>query len=262
MRTADGRVRAFWCRTPSRPNFGDALTPWLLRKMTGRVPEFAHPDDPRHKYFVVGSTVSYVRDNATVWGAGILRHDDDASPAATYRSVRGPLTRRAVLRAGGRCPEVYGDPALLLPRFHQPAVAPPTGRVALVAHYADLPRVAALAPADDDVMLVDIQSSIEAVIDELARADVVASSSLHGVVVAHAYGVPAVWVTFGEPRRADAAKFEDHFLSVGMTPPRPLRIDVRTVTAAQLRDHAVPAPTTVDVSALLDACPIPTPSPT
>ena len=255
MPAPDDRVRAFWCRTPSRPNLGDALTPWLIRKMTGRGPLFVHPDDRRHKYFVAGSVVGYVQHDATVWGAGMLNGSDPVSPRATYRAVRGPLTRARLIEGGASCPEVFGDPALLLPRFYRPTTSHEWPRIGVVAHFSDFPRLSAGFPArHDELRLIDVQKGVERVIDEVASCEVVAASSLHGLIVSHAYGVPAAWVRFGDRPRGDDLKFEDYFRSVDITPPAPLRLGWEGFHGAQLRDAAV-LPQAIDVEPLLSSCP-------
>ena len=111
------RIHAFWCRTPSRPNFGDALTPWLIRRMTGQHPTFVRPEDRREKYLVVGSIIGFAGRASTVWGSGIMNRDDQVSPDARLLAVRGPLTRARALACGADCADVYGDPATLLPRL-------------------------------------------------------------------------------------------------------------------------------------------------
>src|SRR5262245_31354546 len=111
-------VRAFWCRIPSRANFGDAVTPWLIRRITGRVPMFTAPEAPALKYFVTGSIIAHAGRHSTVWGSGIMNWSDAISSEAALVAVRGPLTRERALACGAACPEVYGDPALLLPRFY------------------------------------------------------------------------------------------------------------------------------------------------
>ena len=64
-----------------------------------------------------GSVAALAGPGAIVWGAGVMNADDRIDPRAELVAVRGPLTREAALRSGVPCPPVYGDPALLVPRF-------------------------------------------------------------------------------------------------------------------------------------------------
>jgi hypothetical protein len=217
------RIYAFWCRIPSRGNVGDALTPWLIRRVSGQYPVFVRPEEPRTKYFVSGSIAGYAREGCVVWGAGILDRTDRISPRATLLAVRGPLTREAALACGADCPEVYGDPALLLPRFYPLPDIPRRG-MGLVPHFSDKPRLTEQAFGDAAVRLVDVQSPVETFVDQICRCEFVASSSLHGIIISHAYGIPAVWIKFRDLPSGDDSKFHDYFLSVGQPTPEPLRV--------------------------------------
>lgn len=50
------------------------------------------------------------------------------------------------------------------------------------------------------------------VIDQIVNSDICISTSLHGLIVAQAYGVPWVWLTVAENKlEGDNFKFEDFF---------------------------------------------------
>jgi hypothetical protein len=247
------RVRAFWCRTPSRANFGDALTPWLIRRVTGRLPAYAAPDDPRPKVLVTGSVIAYAGPGCTVWGAGAMTSCDRVSPHAAVRAVRGPLTRQRVLAGGAECPEVYGDPALLLPRFIRPASAPPAG-VGLAPHFSDRPRLVARWAGSSEVRLLDLQSPVEAVVAQLTACELVLCSSLHALIACHAYGVPAVWVEFRDLPSGDRTKFHDHQLAAGLDRQPPVRVGADDLDVDGLACWAQ-RPERVDVDTLWGACP-------
>lgn len=247
-------ICAFWCRVPSRPNFGDALTPWLIRRLTGQYPRFLPPLDPRPKFLLVGSILEYAGPGCTVWGAGVLRSDEQVSPEAHFLAVRGPLSRARVLACGGNCPAIFGDPALLLPRFYQP---PPSVRrgVGIVAHYSEQPRLRGRWPATAELRLIDIQDPVESVIAQVTACEMVASSSLHGLVVSHAYGVPALWIKFRDLVPNDDTKFRDYFFSRDHDARLPVRLDETRLDADMVARLVPPLPPPIDLEPLWRSCP-------
>jgi len=252
--STSGRIFAFWCRIPSRPNVGDALTPWLIRRITGQYPLFARPEAPCTKYFVSGSILEYAQERCVVWGSGIMSRNDRISPRAALRSVRGPLTREVALACGADCPAVYGDPALLLPRLYQPPAVVRRG-MGLVLHFSDKPRLAAQVVSSARVRIIDVQSPVEAFVDQIVACEFVASSSLHGLIVSHAYGVPAVWIKFHDLPSGDDSKFHDYYLSVGEPVPEALRLQALDIEADRLAQHATLPTAWPDLDRLWECCP-------
>ena len=249
------KIYAFWCRYPSQQNFGDGLTPWLVKKITGQHPGFLWPAEPVLKHLVVGSIICYSNEFTSVWGAGILQAGDPVSPKASLLAVRGPLTRARALSCGAACPEVYGDPALLLPQFYQPQPTGATYKLGIVPHYLDKPLVAARRVPSPDIFTVDIQRPVEEVINAIAACRYILSSSLHGLVAAQVYEIPALWVKFSDRPHGDGSKFHDYFLSTGQEPYSPL--SVTKVWDGLLEwVHRIPPPRLeIDLDPLWQACP-------
>lgn len=247
-------VAAFWCRIPSRGNVGDRLTPWLIERVTGRYPRFARPEDPGPKVLAAGSIAAYAREGCIVWGAGVMSRDERLSARAEYRAVRGPLTREIAASWGARCPAVYGDPALLLPRFYRPEPGPREG-LGLAPHFSDKPRLDAERLAEAGIRLLDVQARVETFIDQAAGCAAVAASSLHGLIISHAYGVPAVWVKFADLPSGDDSKFYDYFRSVGLEAVQPLAVQAGRLDAERLAERAVLPAALPDLDLLWERCP-------
>ena len=118
----------------------------------------------------------------------------------------------------------------------------------------------ALAP---DVTEIDIlrcgAEEIEAFLEEVLACEMIVSTSLHGVIVAHAYGIPAVWADFSEAAtriQGNHVKFLDYFASVGITDVTPFDLSgVGMLTARQVRAHARLMQAPPDLDRLLDAAP-------
>ena len=201
-------ITAWWARSPRPGNLGDVLTPVVLAGF-GIEAQWATPDVAQ--LFAIGSIVRLARPHHTVWGSGAMQASDRPNPKARYLAVRGPLTRDRVVVVGGSCPEVYGDPALLLPLFHSTPVKK-VHDVGLVPHYCDLPHyqdtgLPVISPLSADPL---------GVVDRIRQCRAILSSSLHGIVVAHAYGIPAAWLWTGRIN-GDGTKFRDHAETMGIT---------------------------------------------
>lgn len=110
--------------------------------------------------------------------------------------TRGPLTYKKLREQGINCPEVFGDPASLFPRLYQPAMSKEF-ELGLIPHFREfeLPAVRHLRELG---VVLDVRSPGNRLVDEMSRCKMIASSSLHGLVAADAYGLPAIWVRFSD----------------------------------------------------------------
>lgn len=196
-------MKFFWFRAPH--NYGDVLTPYLCAKL-GVKCDWAPKD--RAQALMVGSIANHARPGMNIYGSGFIRRSDPVCPTANYLWVRGPISRQKVLSVGGSAPELYGDAALILPDFIPPA--PKMHDIGYVPHHVDHaalqsgPKVNLLTP------------DLEAVTRAITSCRKVISSSLHGIIVAHAYGIPAAWVKYSDKLTGDSMKFHDHYQSVGL----------------------------------------------
>jgi len=201
-------MKVWWSKSPEPGNFGDLLTPYILDHFL--IP-YEYVRQPRRSNILcVGSTAKFANDRTMVLGTGTMRESDVLNPRADWRFVRGPYTRDIVLRDGGDCPEIYGDPALLLPLL-QPPPETKTHDIGVVPHYVDYKYVKGRY---DNVIDVLNKDPLE-VARQIASCRKIVSSSLHGIIAAHAYGIPAAWVEFSDLLAGDGIKFAVHFASVG-----------------------------------------------
>lgn len=197
-----------------RPNFGDLLSPWLVEKMTGK--EVAVADRSKPHYLVIGSIINQGTENSVVWGSGTYGTEgkSEVNADARYTAVRGPLTRAKLSASKGfgiRVPAVYGDPALLLPLYYMPKVKI-THEYGVVVRWSE--RKWAEAKYGPGVKMIDLsRTDIDGVISDLLSCRKIISSSLHGLIVADAYGVPNAWLASDSPRGGEY-KFHDYFASV------------------------------------------------
>ena len=243
------RVSACWTLST---NVGDCLTPYLIKKITGESPMYASGGADYEHYVFAGSMLNHVNKHALVWGAGLASMVDGVNPEARIKAVRGPISRMRAINCGASCPKVYGDPGILLPKFYTP---PKAKRYdwGVVPHYVD--HLRAYSRFDRGELVIDPLQPVESFIDQIVSCERIISSSLHGIVIAHAYGIPAVWVKMSDSIGGDGStKYRDYFESVGLDVEKPLDM----VEKAYLPDFKLEVP---DMKRLQDtlwaACPIP-----
>ena len=139
------------------------------------------------------------------------------------------MKREVMISIGYECPEVYGDPAVLLPLVLKPMSTKSEKRIGIIPHFIEF---------DDykkhewqNTLLIDVCRPVEKVIADIASVELTYSSSLHGLIVSHAYGVPSIWMETLKPIMGDGTKFFDYYASCDMAAePRPslLRQDMKT----------------------------------
>lgn len=202
-------MRPFWYQTAN--NYGDVLTPHILRAFS--VPfKWANKSDCDS--LVVGSIARWARPGVSVFGSGFMRANDPVCVDADWRFVRGPISRQMIIDAGGECPELYGDPALLLPMIWPAATK--RWRIGIVPHYVDLEYARrTYGRLGYPIISLSTKDCLKTT-RQITQCRMIISSSLHGIIVAHAYGIPAAWVRFSNNVRGDGTKFRDHHLSVGV----------------------------------------------
>lgn len=193
------------------PNFGDLLSPWLIEKITSRPTKFANVEDPQ--FVAIGSIVGRASNKSTLWGTGSFGTETKRrlAPKAKYTAVRGPLTRQILKNAGITCPPIYGDPALLAPLYYYPDV-PVTHEIGVVVRWSE--KEWKTVDVDPKVKIINLKTSnIESTIRDFLSCKRIISSSLHGLIIADAYGIPNAWRQ-SETGKGGIFKYYDYFASV------------------------------------------------
>lgn len=194
-------------------NIGDLLSVIIVQYMLKKkgLSLDASSTETKHLYGV-GSIIQGGAHNATIWGSGLK---SGKSILPTYirktrkldvRLVRGPLTREYLCRAGYNCGKNYGDPAIIMPLIYKPEEQEKKD-YGVILHHASKRKV------DGSIMLVG--KDYREFLDYIYNSKLIISSSLHGVILAEAYGVPAVLLTDGATE--NIFKYRDYYASTGRT---------------------------------------------
>ena len=202
-----------------KENYGDLLSRYLVEKISKKKAVWSKPssfslyDFFGPIYVTIGSVLSHVNNKCIVWGSGIISKEYPIKKAK-FLAVRGPQTRNHLLNQGYAVPEVYGDPALLLPKYYNPQIEKEYA-IGVIPHYSDFKKVKDFYQDEESILLIDlITNDVEKTTNSFLKCEKIVSSSLHGVIVAHAYGIPAVWQKFSGDVFGDDIKYQDYFESV------------------------------------------------
>ncbi|WP_211344911.1 polysaccharide pyruvyl transferase family protein [Spiribacter vilamensis] len=130
-------------------------------------------------------------------------------------AVRGPRSMKRAHQLGYECPDIFGDPAIVLPKVYAPIVERKY-RLGIIPHYSDFEKVSLLLQHRYDLHVVDVTQSVETVISEILSCEATLASSLHGLIVSHAYGLRSTWIASEDRLIGDNIKFVDYLESVGL----------------------------------------------
>lgn len=193
-------------------NFGDNLNHYLIHAITGKPVIYSQRNRPHN--IVCGSILAECNEWSTVWGAGFGNKDQRINTRhADIRMVRGHLSARILYdTAPIRDLDIaVGDPALLLPKYYQPVYT--RSKLGIIPHYCQYEEMLTKYPG---AFIIDPFLPVTEFIDKIASCKAVVSSSLHGLIVADAYGIPNSWLRYG-----DEFKYRDYY-SVTDNPKEPI----------------------------------------
>lgn len=190
-------VNAFWYMSN---NFGDNLNYYLIKELSGKEPVYCDDRANQKHVIVCGSILTECNDNSTLWGPGMANYHDEINCTPDIRMVRGKLTAD---KLGVDCP--VGDPCVLMPRFYQPKVKN-RHRIGIIPHWKDTVNV-----LDMGYYVINPLKPALEVIDDILSCKFILSSSLHGLILSDAYGVPNSWLDTGTAIGGDGFKFDDYY---------------------------------------------------
>lgn len=223
--TEDTPLRLHWWK--AEPNFGDAINPLIVGHVSGRA--VVHTGPRNADLFAIGSMLQVVKrthkelresgERVCVWGTGLLNpvFGHDFLDNVELALVRGPVTAALLKREMTR----FGDPGLLISSA-LPFSGTRSDRIGIVPHYTLIEDQAlqAFVASDPAYILIDPRGDAAEVCLQIAACAHVFASSLHGLIMADAYGVPNTWIA---PQGQSWLKYHDYAASIGrrdMTAPK------------------------------------------
>lgn len=200
-------------------NIGDQLSPVVIKWVMN---EKQVQDNSKGDFNLMGIgsilAARFFSDDSVVWGTGIHYIEDSGRLAfqsskrkLDIRAVRGPITRRALEQVGYPCPHIYGDPAVLMPFVYSGGEKIPPKACSVIRQINDKDTKIPQGIKQIEIRTDDYKKFI----DEIVSSERIISSSLHGIILAESYHVPAVWLVQQESK--EFIKFFDWYYATGRT---------------------------------------------
>lgn len=204
-------------------NFGDQLNPYIINHFLGYWPqkyEIWSESEGRHveltdpHIMLLGSILNEANQHTTVVGAGFVSETSVCIAKPKFLSVRGKLTLERIQKIYGDSKNIFlGDPALSVPKIYNPNVEKKYN-IGIIPHLIDEDfvrrkfrncRIISLKMNSSEVC------EIERIISEINECETTISSSLHGLIISHSYGIPSLWAEFSDNVIGGGFKFMDYF---------------------------------------------------
>jgi pyruvyltransferase len=192
-----------------KENVGDLLGPLLVQQILD-TRSLNISNIQKRKLLTIGSVMHFANDDDSIWGTGVngkISASEHKFGRLDVRAVRGPLTAHFLKQKGVAVPEVFGDPGILVSDFWPRTKQVEKGKVVYIPHMREKeihqPGMKTLSPL----------LSLQRFSTEIQTAEKVISSSLHGVIIAESYGVPAC--LYESKSGETPFKYEDYYYGTG-----------------------------------------------
>ncbi len=220
-------------------NFGDEVSYFIVKKILDRIILQARTNNrlrfilenhfhlsslliqkdfrKQNRLFAVGSILGpKVNNNDVIWGSGFISGEETLASEVkqlNVLAVRGKKTLNKLMELKIPFQEnvAFGDPGLLISRFIT-ANRMKNEKIVIVPHYAHKGIFdKLLIKTNSSIEVVNARDDYKKIAKVISGASLVLSSSLHGIIFAHAYSVPAIRIKLsGKPLKGGEFKFEDY----------------------------------------------------
>ncbi len=206
-------IKAYWWKDV--PNFGDALAPFLLKRFANLDTKWASPKDA--DVISIGSVLEHIPANwhGYVLGSGRLKPDSDLhlNNGMHVLGLRGPLSAEC-----WSSPVVLGDPGLLADELV--GAQSRTYDLGIVPHWTDKQLITDKRFVGHwwSTLIINPRDNPLKVIAQIGSCKKIVTSSLHGLIVSDAFGIPRRFECEYLPRfekEGGLFKFKDYSASLG-----------------------------------------------
>ena len=212
-------------------NLGDLFNIYLglQNGFTSFLPITIDSSGNNNGIFMIGSVLSLIRNNNIIMGTGYKTSSHALSTLILQNNrfvyVRGKYTANLI---GSEHNVLHFEPGLSLTKYMK-SMDVRTNRFLFVSHYdqvkylqsTNISNFESMQFSDNDYRkiisntpytnIIEIKKIFEAKLSILTETDLIASSSLHGLVFAIALNKPFIWYTIVDEKTEPIFKFNDFF---------------------------------------------------
>jgi len=180
-------IKAYYWK--GKPNFGDLLTPLLLKRFCNLSSEWS--DSSAAHLIGVGSILEKLDNDRCyiIAGSGFLKEGSKRENGRDWiLGLRGPLSLKRIKVPSSNSGIVLADPGLLADEL-----VPLEDKVhdlGIVSHWSD--TTLSLNPTflKYKPLIINVADDPLKVISQIGKCKKIVSSSLHGIILADAFGIP------------------------------------------------------------------------
>lgn len=187
-------------------NFGDQLNVELLNHYN--IP-FSIASDGDGDLLLCGSILEGCPDNSETIVAGVGFMFEKSNAYFKYTkilSVRGKLTGKRIKSQSVR---KFYDPGILASNLFPEKKK--EYKLGIVPHFVDFDHPDLdILKKEKEVNVINVRQSPEEVCNEISKCEYIVSSSLHGIIVAESYNIPAAWWNLSDKVFGEGFKFRDY----------------------------------------------------
>lgn len=202
-------------------NFGDELSLYIVENLINKnkYELVVNQENEKINLICIGSYMHAARRGYYIYGTGI-RTLPEGEKGLNFKelnvyALRGPITYDFLTQKRNiKCPDLYGDPGLLLKYFYKPYLhIEYSEKIALIPHKSNYNKYLKKNAYDKKkFLLINPREHWKKVVDKLYSCKAVVSSSLHGLIIADTYYKPNIMLCEYKLEEGDL-KFKDYYFS-------------------------------------------------
>lgn len=235
-------MELFWWNGQS--NVGDSINPYFYSNILQT--NITYNKDRKKSHILgIGSIINLSSSESIVCGSGVISTDVPINyKPKDILSIRGPKSKEFLNNLNIKCPSIYGDPTLLLPKIYNPIIKKEYD-IGIIPHYVDFHDIWV---SNQNCFIIDVRKQPIDVINDILKCKFIISSSLHGLIISDAYNIPNSRIKLSNKLVGGDFKFIDYEQSVN----KKIQTYNKSYTAFQIKNDYQEKKINIDLELLYE----------